>query len=31
MDTESNDSGYKASCGDDEEGCPGKEMVDMML
>lgn len=26
---DSNDSGYK-SCGDDEEGCPGKAMEDMM-
>jgi hypothetical protein len=25
----SNESGYKGSCGDDEEGCPGKAMEDI--
>jgi len=29
VDAESNDSGYKASFGDDDEGCPGKEITDM--
>jgi hypothetical protein len=31
VDAESNGIGYRSSCGDDEEGCPGKEIADITL